>query len=122
MRLGWEKCRVKGSGLKCGGAGGGGENNNQDLRKLLDLFLISTLPLIYTFPFAGPSDGPPLLPASPHPTPVCILQHLKSLKKILHPLTMFSRGYWGPLFPGQAIAMETFYPAVGEGCDLPQIL
>lgn len=40
--------------------------NNQDLRKLLDLlFLIPTLPLIYPFPFPGPSDGPPLFPELP---------------------------------------------------------
>lgn len=37
--------------------------NNQDLRKLLDpLFLTSTLPFIYPFPFLGPSDGPLLFP------------------------------------------------------------
>lgn len=43
LGLGWEKCRVKGLGLKWGSSSGGGE----DLRKRLDLLcLLSSLPLI----------------------------------------------------------------------------
>lgn len=65
------------------------------IRKLLDLFLISTLPLIYSFPFSGSSDGLSLLPKSLVFAP----QHLKSLKKILYPMTMFPRGDRSPSLP-----------------------
>lgn len=92
LGFGWE-CRVKVSGLKwCGGGGREDKQSGSQETSRFPLFLISTLPLIYPFPFPGPSDGPVLLPASPLST----LQHLKSLKKILHPLTMFPRGDSGP--------------------------
>lgn len=61
MGLGREK---KGSGLKWGGGGGDDkQSGSQEASSLL--FLTSTLPLIYLFPFPGPSDGPPLLPEGP---------------------------------------------------------
>lgn len=43
-------------------------NNNQDPQETSSLlFLISTLPLIYPFPFPGPSNGPLLLPEAQRP-------------------------------------------------------
>lgn len=105
MALGWGLAgRNAGCRIEIGVGGGIERINNQDLRKLLGilLFLISTLPLIYAFLFLGPSDGPPLLCESP----VSTLQHFKSLKNTLYPLTMFPRGE-----SARPVVMETVHPA-----------
>lgn len=75
MGLSQEK---KGTGPKWGGGRGGEDQQPGPQETSSLLFLISTLPLIYPFPFPGPSNGPLLLPGGPTAT----LQHLKCLRKV----------------------------------------